>query len=741
MTLNNVPDGIYDLYVYGINGSDAAEGNSTAFTVNGITMDTKQTTTPNNSALFVQNATYVKLTRIAPLGGTISIHVTGAGVGGNPNEADFNGLQLVTLTTNTAPLLTVASSGTNVVIAVTNVVSNAKYDLYWTLILADPDYPWVLMEMGVAGQTNFTVNSTSSPSGFFRLLWDTNNLVNPGNPVIPAGVGAVTPFTSYEAEAGVLGGGASIVSVTSPASGGYSSAKLEASGHAYVQLTNTGQSVQWTNNTGHSIDALNLRSYIPDALTGGGITNTIDLYVNGTFRQALSVNSAQNYCYEGTNYNGQTDKTPADGDPRDFWNDTHYFVSGATIAPGDVFALQKDSTNSAAFYCIDVIDVENVGLPLNQPANSLSIINFGAVSNNVAVDNTSAINNCFSAARSQGKSAWIPAGTYYISSGSGLLNATGITIAGAGPWYSTIYRATTSGYVGNIIQATSCTLSNVLLDCNGFSRDAGNNNGAVNFAGTNWVVNNVWIQHVTSAFWCAGVGGIAENCRVLSVWSDGGNFNPYQSGNGIGNDLTYSNNFVRSTGDDGMAINATDDSGYTPMTNIRYVSNTQIAAWGGGGMSVYGGRNLVITNNLITDSPRYDGLRIGNASGTTAATSNVLAQGNVLLRCGGNGYGDMIPAITMGIDQTTFTNAGITVQGNVVINPVFGGMEVHNTSGFIFSGNIISAPSMTAIRIIPSAQGSGSFTSNIVFNLPLGVLAYTNQSSSFEATLSKNSWQ
>jgi hypothetical protein len=62
--------------------------------------------------------------------------------------------------------------------------------------------------------------------------------------------GATTPFTSYEGEAGTLGGGATTVSLTSAPTTQYSSAALEASGHGYAHLGGTGQSVQWTNNTG-----------------------------------------------------------------------------------------------------------------------------------------------------------------------------------------------------------------------------------------------------------------------------------------------------------------------------------------------------------------------------------------------------------------------------------------------------------------------------------------------------------
>src|ERR1700722_5616887 len=173
-----------------------------------------------------------------------------------------------------------------------------------------------------------------------------------------AAVGASTPFISYEAENGLLGGGATIVALTSAPTNQYSSPQLEASGHAYVQLTNTGQSVTWTNNTGQNITAINIRSCIPDAPAGGGITSTIDLYVNGVFSQAFSVNSLQNYCYEGTNYNGQEDKNPADGNPRGFWNDTHAFITGAAVAPGSTITFQKDAANSAAFYYIDVVDLE-----------------------------------------------------------------------------------------------------------------------------------------------------------------------------------------------------------------------------------------------------------------------------------------------------------------------------------------------------------------------------------------------
>src|ERR1051326_5982340 len=95
-----------------------------------------------------------------------------------------------------------------------------------------------------------------------------------------ATAGAITPFTSYEAEAGTIGGGASIISLAAPPTNQYSSAELEASGHAYVRLDATGEYVEWTNNTAQNITAINVRECIPDAPAGGGISATLNLYVD-----------------------------------------------------------------------------------------------------------------------------------------------------------------------------------------------------------------------------------------------------------------------------------------------------------------------------------------------------------------------------------------------------------------------------------------------------------------------------
>lgn len=96
----------------------------------------------------------------------------------------------------TAPVLTISQTGTNqLLITISNGVSTANYDLYWTPVLANSDYPWTATVIGNTGQTNFTINDAVYSSGFFRVLVDTNSipiyeLADPNNP--SAGILAVT---------------------------------------------------------------------------------------------------------------------------------------------------------------------------------------------------------------------------------------------------------------------------------------------------------------------------------------------------------------------------------------------------------------------------------------------------------------------------------------------------------------------------------------------------------------------
>jgi len=584
----------------------------------------------------------------------------------------------------------------------------------------------------------------------------------PGTPS-PSVAGATTPFTTYEAPEGALGGGASVVSLTSAPTSEYDSPQGEADGHAYVQLTANGQSVQWTNNTGQPINFINVRASIPDSSAGGGMTATLDLYVNGTFRQALNLNSIQSWQYEGNNnYNG-SDQNPADGDPRDFWDEFHAFVSGAAIPAGATFSLQKDSTNTAQFYWINSIDLWDAPAPASQPANSISITSCGAVADNTptngtaapgAVDSTVDIQNCINQAASAGEILWIPQGTFYMIGTSSLV-AQNVTIEGAGYWYSEVYRDVplpNNTPLGAAFQCYSCQLENFHIDSDAMSRaEVDGGGGAEDTTGNNWLIEGMWVQHVESSLWASGSGGTAENNLFTVIFADGCNLNNVSLTGTSGSNLTATNNFIRGTGDDGMAINSVAYNGsqdYTAMSDITMSHNTVIAPWGGKGIGIYGGSGHLVEDNFISDTARYIGLGVGRFGVNGSDMLGATVTGNVIVRSGGNAYFQGQPALQIGNGgdgQNVGTVTDATVTDNTIINSVYDAINFSTSTDTNLADNTITSPWRNGIVIspqyYPAPTGNATITGNSVTGLSSGMSAYINDSSGFTATLSGNSWQ
>ncbi|HEY6785752.1 MAG TPA: carbohydrate-binding protein, partial [Trebonia sp.] len=590
----------------------------------------------------------------------------------------------------------------------------------------------------------------------------TNPYQSPNTPD-PSVAGATTPFTTYQAPEATLGGGASVVSLTSAPTSEYDSPQGEATGHAYVQLTGTGQSVQWTNDTGQPVNFINVRASIPDSSSGGGITATLDLYVNGTFRQALTMNSIQTWQYEGNNnYNG-SDQNPADGDPRDFWDDFNAWVSGAAIPAGATITLQKDAANTASFYWINSVDLWDAPAPLAQPANSISITSCGAVADDTptngaaapgATDSTADIQNCINQAASQGKILWIPQGTFYLVGTSSLV-AQNVTVEGAGYLYSEVYRDVplpNNVSLGAAFQCYSCTLQNFHIDSDAMSRDeVDGGGGAEDTTGTNWLINSMWVQHVESTVWASGSGGTDENNFFTDIFADGDNLNNVSLTGTSGSNLTATNNFIRGTGDDGMAINSVAYNGsqtYTAMTGTTMTHNTVLAPWGGKGIGIYGGSGNVVEDNYIADTSRYIGLGVGRFGVNGSDMLGATVSGNVVVRSGGNAYFQGQPALQVGNGgdgQNTGTVNDATVTGNTIIQSVYDSVGFSTSTNTDLANNTITSPWRNGIVIsppyYPAPTGSATITGNTVTGVGSGFTAYANDSSGFTATLSNNSWQ
>jgi hypothetical protein len=541
-------------------------------------------------------------------------------------------------------------------------------------------------------------------------------------------VGATTPFTTVEAESGTIAGGATIV--TFSGSPGYiMSPQLEASGRAYVALTGTGQSVTWTNNTGKSITAINVRGSVPpapnrttSAASGSPNTFTLDLYVNGTLRQAISLNSKQTWLYEPAAYGFVEYPVPSAQNPvpHIFWDEMHTFITGAAIAPGSTIMLKQDAANTSSFYYIDCIDLEAPPAALTAPAGSLSITSYGAVANNSSVDNSTDIQNCINAAKAAGVVAWIPSGTFYINN---MLDASNAMVEGAGMWYSQLYCNPAGGFY-TTSSSTSSLVQNLFLDSSGDGATTG-----FSPSGSNWMLNNVWIEHHgEGAVWASGTNGTVQNCRFNNTFGDGININNGNQGGVIGNNLTVQNIFVRGSTDDCIAINSENGTSQQNMQNSTVINNTVVTPEWGNCIGVYGGINDLVQGNLCTDGVQECGIDIGVFGGGQPLVSGTV-QGNTITRCG-----SWVANVGLGVGATSSTGAplvsNVFVGSNTVLNSFFTGIGMGGVVNSVMQGNTVQNSTDTGISIGGGAiGGSLALLANTVTGEPSGQVAFLNQSS------------
>jgi hypothetical protein len=569
--------------------------------------------------------------------------------------------------------------------------------------------------------------------------------------------GAVTPFTTLEAEAGTLGGGATIHAFT-PGSTVPSgpTRELEASGMAYVWLTNLNDSVSWTN-TVAGANAIVIRDCIPDAPGGGGITATINLYVGGVFRQAITLSSRQSWNYR--NSTTTPDDPNGGGMPWHFYNEDRALITGVPIAAGSTITLQKDAANSATFYDIDCIDLETVPAAKAQPSNSLSIT---AAPYNAdpafTTDSTMAIQNCINNARSQGKTVWIPSGKFMVNNlASGGLNIAGVTVEGAGMWYSTIYKNVplpppTTPWRSQIQLNTNSVIRDVFIDSDAIYRGvggAGGDDSGLTSQGNNWLVERVWVQHC-DAQWMSGSFGTIQNSRVADSWADGINLNngntPDSSKLGIS--LTTSNNFVRGSGDDGLTTYSDSGaSGANPqMQNTKIVNNTSIATYWANGLRIAGGNNVTVQGNLIDSVAANNGMEVSVFGNTGHPLDSALVSGNIIIR-GGGWNGTDRHGLHVGSPSSTsyFSNAytRATITNNIVRLALRDGLRIGTTyETLTVSQNVIDHPAQIGVHVQSGVTGTGLIEYNNVTNLNSGQAAFQNDSSgAFTATLVSNSWQ
>ncbi len=116
-TLNNVPPGTYNLYLYGINNTGTRGTTFTVFTSATAPITESTSNTPASLTSFIQGADYVIFSNVVlSATGTIAFTWTAnpnVALAGN-NEGDFSGVQLIFVSTNTVVSNTAPNFGANV---------------------------------------------------------------------------------------------------------------------------------------------------------------------------------------------------------------------------------------------------------------------------------------------------------------------------------------------------------------------------------------------------------------------------------------------------------------------------------------------------------------------------------------------------------------------------------------------------------------------------------------------------
>ncbi|MFR9726690.1 discoidin domain-containing protein [Streptomyces sp. MS19] len=476
---------------------------------------------------------------------------------------------------------------------------------------------------------------------------------------IAVGRGAHMPYTTYEAEDGRTGGGATVIGPSRDV--GHLAG--EASGRRAVTLDATGEYVEFT--TRGATNTLVTRFSIPDAPGGGGINSTINVYVNGQFRQALPLTSRYAWLYGNEASPGNS---PSAGGPRHIYDEANLLFD-QTIPAGSTIRLQKDAANTSQ-YTFDFIDTEQVSvLPNPDPARYVTPAGFGHqdVQNaldRVRMDTTGTLTGVY-----------LPPGDYQTSSKFQVYGKP-VQVVGAGVWYTRFHAP--SGQSNTDIgfraeqQAAGSRFAHFAYFGNYDSRIDGPGK-VFDFSNVADIeIDDIWNEHMVCLYWGANTDRVTiSNSRIRNMFADGVNMTNGSTHNHV------TNNDARATGDDSFALFSAIDAGGADEHSNVYENLTSTLTWRAAGIAVYGGYDNVFRNIRVADTLVYSGITISsldfgypmNGFGTTPTRfENITIE-----RAGGHFWGDQVfPGIWLFSASKVFQ--GIRISDVDIIDPTYVGI-------------------------------------------------------------------
>ncbi|MEV7966369.1 glycosyl hydrolase family 28-related protein [Sphaerisporangium sp. NPDC088356] len=468
-----------------------------------------------------------------------------------------------------------------------------------------------------------------------------------------AGRGAGVDFAEQEAENAATDGtliGPDRTAYTLPA---------EASGRRAVKLT-PGQYVEFT--LPGAANAINVRYSIPDAPGGGGITAPLNVTVNGGAKKAMTLTSQYAWLYNQYPFSNDPNAgllhpdwwitecgcvpsatTPAPAITKPFrpnhFYDEQRLLLGKTYRAGDKVRLTVPAGSNAAWTVIDLLDSQVVGAP-HVRLVAANVLAFGADPLGRR-DSADAFDKAIAFAKRGHLKVYIPPGVYQVNRH---IIVDDVTIEGAGSWYTIIKGRevalgtpapdgsvhTGVGFYGKDASAggsTNVHLSGFTIEGDVRERIDTDQVNGVGGAMSDSTIDGLYIRHTKVGLWFDGPMTklkITNNVIVDQI-ADGLNFHT-----GVTNSVV-SNNFIRNSGDDGLAM----WSEKTANAGNTFDHNTVQTPVLANGIAIYGGTDNTVSNNLVADPIREgSAIHVGSRFGAEAFAGHLWITNNTTVRAG-----------------------------------------------------------------------------------------------------------
>ena len=471
------------------------------------------------------------------------------------------------------------------------------------------------------------------------------------DPALVAGRGADVPFLEQEAENAHTDG-----TVIGPDRTAYT-LPSEASGRSAVRLA-PGQYVEFT--LPRKANAITVRYSIPDAPTGGGSTAPLDVAVNGRHEATLTLTSQYAWLYNQYPFTNdpnagllhpdwwitECDCVPERTTPppviRKPFRPTHFYdeqrlMLGRTHRSGDTIRLT--ASDRAAWTVIDLLDSELVGRP-RVVRGALDVRWFGADPTGRR-DAAPAIERAIALARVLNAPVYLPPGTFQVNRH---IIVDDVTITGAGSWHTVV--------TGREVALDPPAPDGSVHTGVGFYGRSAAEGGSVNVHLSDFTIegdvreriDTDQVNGIGGALSDSSVSGLYVHHTKVGLWFDGPMARVEIRGNVIADqiadalnfhtgvtDSVVSGNFIRNTGDDGLAMWAEHAQNARNVFDHNTVQSPVLA----NGIALYGGTDNTVSHNLVADPVREgSGIQLGSRFGAEPFTGHVWVSANTTVRAG-----------------------------------------------------------------------------------------------------------